>query len=166
MYFSKILGLLTGRSEEYTLKQRCAQAVLRSIGLLFVVAGLSKAIEGATTTAVIESLHVPHKLAFVGAILLIAVELYVGSGLLLVTSNPRFVRAAKMLLAVFFVFLWYILVFSPGTSCGCGTLLNLVEDSEANALLGMVRNLVLIGLLHWCYQITICKKATAESATA
>jgi len=64
--------------------------------------------------------------------------------------------AATGVLFAFTVFLWYLSTLANPPSCGCLGLTGLFKSNRADALFGIVRNVVILWLLKFAYDYS-CK---------
>jgi hypothetical protein len=117
-------------------------AIARSaVGIFFLVAGTAKLARPKSMSAALGVLRVPDSYRPAVTVLLALGELIMGVALLLVGGRAILILPA-ITLVTFTLFLTYLASRREATACGC-----LGDLGSANNLLGLIRNVCLLGLL-------------------
>lgn len=118
-------------------------------GLMFVWAGIYKLLYPGAATMALEVIGVPNGWArgLVGSVT--AAELYLGA-ILLVGRNRRYaLNLATGVMLAFTLYLFYLTTLAHPPSCGCLGLTGIFENSRFEALLGLIRNCIILWGLKW-----------------
>lgn len=125
--------------------------VIALTAVLFLWAGLAKAVHPAEAYVGLVTIGINRFLAE-GLILVVATtELALGV-MLLKPHVSKPVRACTSgLLGVFCLYLYYLRTLADPPGCSCPGLHGIFDSARAQALLGLARNVVLLGMLAWAW---------------
>lgn len=146
------------------IRRLAADIALIALGAIFLFAAIDKSLAIQDFRLVVSS-HVgrlPDSL--VSGITMVVLAWEASLGLLLITGiRPRVAAATAIvtLLAFTLILVNQWMAPTPPESCGCGRLFTHLVQREAIAPVGVVRNLVLIGLA--AFGFIVCRRAAAES---
>ena len=134
------------------------------VGLLFIYSGLYKLVFPGEATLALLALDAPDRVSDLMIIGITTAELYLGILLLMRIEMERTLLMASTLLFIFALFLAYLSTLAHPPSCGCMGLTAVFHSNRHNALLGLLRNCVMIWLLHgtrcqYCAMRTVSKPA-------
>jgi len=117
-------------------------AVARSaVAIFFLVAGVAKLVQPSSTAQAWGVLRLPRRYRSAAAVALALAEMTVGAVLVGLDGRVALIPPAIMLV-IFTTFLTYLAYHREGTACGC-----LGDLGSASNLLGLMRNICLLGLL-------------------
>jgi uncharacterized membrane protein YphA (DoxX/SURF4 family) len=120
----------------------------RAIGLIFVIAGFSKAWDTATLAESLGFYHIPARYLPMLTWSAVVSEILIGQMLLLGLGGRKFVALTVFILIVFCAHLIVILKSNHPPDCGCVGLMFKFESTRSKAIFGLVRNFtMMIGLV-------------------
>lgn len=130
---------------------RWAQFLIpRVVGLLFIWAGVQKAIDPGKIIRVLEFDGLPHLLAVAGTHLVWVGEVVIGLLLCAGLWPRRVMMATIIVLLVFSLQLTYLIVAqNPPADCGCVTIWQKYNDARLNMTIGLIRNALMAAGLEW-----------------
>ena len=122
----------------------------RIIGLLFLIAAVSKLTHPATSENALIAIGLSPLWAVNVIFVVTVLEVYL-SFLLLFEKDLRFSLVASMsLMTVFVIFTFYLSTMANPPSCGCLGLARIFESSRYEAFGSLVRNCLILWLLKIC----------------
>lgn len=122
----------------------------RIVGLVFIWAGVQKAIDPSKIIRVLEFDGLPHVLAVAGAHVVWVGELLLGLLLCAGLWPRRVMTASIVVLLVFSVQLAYLIVAqNPPDDCGCVIIWEKYRDARLNMTIGLIRNALMAVALEW-----------------
>ena len=117
------------------------------LGVLFLYAGLHKALFPTEPALALESLEIPPALAKWVILIVTTLEIYLSILLLFRISLSSALTGASILLFAFATYLWYLSTLADPPSCGCIGLTSLFDSNKDAAIFGLVRNVLLLYLV-------------------
>jgi hypothetical protein len=128
-------------------RAKLVRAIPVAVGLLVVLAGFAKAAKpDGLNTALLQDGVSPLWVSSL-ALLVIQVEVLLGTAMTCRVGETFTVRAAIFLFTVFTVQLGYFATFKEPPSCGCLGAIQLFESARAEAVFGIVRNTIIVAAL-------------------
>jgi len=118
---------------------------------LFIWAGVSKALFPAQAVLALESLDLPRWTAETLVTIAAAVEIYLAAMLCLKQHRQVAIIGSMVCLLVFTGYLFYLSRMANPPSCGCLGLTGIFKSNKQAAIIGLLRNGVLIATLNACY---------------
>jgi hypothetical protein len=119
------------------------------VGLLLLYAGLYKAIKPAEAVLAVRSLEISLRLAEVSVSAVTVAEIYIGTLLVFGISYRWAIGTSLCCFLGFTLFLWYLATLANPPTCGCPDLLGLFTSNRQKAVFGLIRNIIIMGLLLW-----------------
>ena|SRR2546426_9227113 len=133
------------------MSKRIAQTIPALLGVLFVYSGIYKLLHPGPATMGLESLDVPYGWAKAIVAGVTALELYLGSILVLRISLKYALIFSTALMFAFTGYLFYLSALAHPPSCGCLGLTGIFQNTRHEALLGLVRNCAILWVIKWSY---------------
>lgn len=133
------------------MKRLLAKQVPTLIGLLFLYSGFYKLIFPGEATAALIALGVGTKYALAAIAAVTAIEIYLGTILLLKIDLKNGLGVATALVLAFSLFLAALSTLAHPPSCGCMGLAAIFRSHKHNAILGLARNVLILWMLKWAY---------------
>ena len=122
------------------------------VGALFLCSGTYKVVHPGDATMALVALDLNPGLAHISIIVVTTLELCLGA-ILLRRLDLRYALGTSVgLIFLLTVFLFYLSTMSNPPSCGCMGLTAVFRSNRSNAVLGLLRNCVLLWLLRGSHE--------------
>jgi hypothetical protein len=140
------------------------QILPRLVGLLFLWAGIEKAIDPTRIQRVLAFDGIPQSLLPSAALVLWAGEIAIGLALMFNVAWRRTIPIAIFVLLAFSVQIAYLIVAQNAPDCACVDLLRKYQTAHQALVTGLVRNAVMAGCLEWVRLRWIRRERTGAPA--